>query len=237
MQDAYSLRCTPQVHGAARDTLAHARTIAERELDAAIDNPMILPDGRVESCGNFHGAPLGVRVRLPRDRGRRAVGASPSAAPTGCSTPPARTACRRSCRPTPGVNCGLMIAHYTQAAMAIENQRLAVPASVDSRCRRARCRRTTCRRRGRRPASCARRSTTCAGCWPSSSCARPRGIDLRAPLAAGGRHRRRASPRCASGVAGPGPTAGCRPSCSPPSDCSPTAAVLDAVESAIGAAG
>ena len=53
------LRCTPQVHGAALDTLAHARTIAERELDAAIDNPMILPDGRVESCGNFHGAPLG----------------------------------------------------------------------------------------------------------------------------------------------------------------------------------
>ena len=59
MQDAYSLRCTPQVHGAALDTIAHARTIAERELDAAIDNPMILPDGRVESCGNFHGAPVG----------------------------------------------------------------------------------------------------------------------------------------------------------------------------------
>ena len=58
VQDAYSLRCTPQVHGAARDTLAHARVIAERELDAAIDNPMILPDGRVESCGNFHGCLL-----------------------------------------------------------------------------------------------------------------------------------------------------------------------------------
>ena len=59
VQDAYSLRCTPQVHGAARDTVAHATGVAAIELRSAIDNPMILPDGRVESCGNFHGAPLG----------------------------------------------------------------------------------------------------------------------------------------------------------------------------------
>ena len=59
VQDAYSLRCTPQVHGAARDTVAHAAQVAAIELRSAIDNPMILPDGRVESCGNFHGAPLG----------------------------------------------------------------------------------------------------------------------------------------------------------------------------------
>src|SRR4051794_23612156 len=59
VQDAYSLRCTPQVHGAARDTLDHAARVAAIELRSAIDNPMILPDGRVESCGNFHGAPLG----------------------------------------------------------------------------------------------------------------------------------------------------------------------------------
>ena len=59
VQDAYSLRCSPQVHGAVRDTLAHAETVAERELAAAIDNPVVLPDGRVESNGNFHGAPLG----------------------------------------------------------------------------------------------------------------------------------------------------------------------------------
>ena len=58
VQDAYSLRCTPQVHGAARDTVAHAERVAGHELVSAIDNPMILPDGRVESCGNFHGAPL-----------------------------------------------------------------------------------------------------------------------------------------------------------------------------------
>ena len=58
VQDAYSLRCAPQVAGAARDTLAHAERVAAAELVSAIDNPMILPDGRVESCGNFHGAPL-----------------------------------------------------------------------------------------------------------------------------------------------------------------------------------
>ena len=58
VQDAYSLRCTPQVHGAARDTVEHARAIADRELVSFIDNPVVLPDGRVESCGNFHGAPV-----------------------------------------------------------------------------------------------------------------------------------------------------------------------------------
>src|ERR1700754_1236792 len=59
VQDAYSLRCAPQVNGAARDALEHAQRVARAELASAIDNPMVLPDGRVESCGNFHGAPLG----------------------------------------------------------------------------------------------------------------------------------------------------------------------------------
>src|SRR6185437_13118290 len=58
VQDAYSLRCSPQVHGAARDTLSHAQAVAGRELAAAIDNPVVTPDGRVESNGNFHGAPV-----------------------------------------------------------------------------------------------------------------------------------------------------------------------------------
>jgi histidine ammonia-lyase len=119
------------VHGAALDTIAHARTIAERELDAAIDNPMILPDGRVESCGNFHGAPvafvcdfLAIAVsELSAICERRTdrlldVGRSHG-------LPPFLT-------PDAGVNSGLMIAHYTQAAMAMENQRLAVPASTQS---------------------------------------------------------------------------------------------------------
>jgi histidine ammonia-lyase len=59
VQDAYSLRCAPQVIGAARDTVEHGWRVASAELVSAIDNPMVLPDGRVESCGNFHGAPLG----------------------------------------------------------------------------------------------------------------------------------------------------------------------------------
>ncbi|MGN6744166.1 MAG: aromatic amino acid lyase, partial [Amnibacterium sp.] len=59
VQDAYSLRCAPQVHGAVRDTVAHARQVADRELAAAVDNPVVTLDGRVESNGNFHGAPVG----------------------------------------------------------------------------------------------------------------------------------------------------------------------------------
>jgi histidine ammonia-lyase len=58
VQDAYSLRCSPQVHGAARDTLAHAALIAGHELASVIDNPVITLDGRIESNGNFHGAPV-----------------------------------------------------------------------------------------------------------------------------------------------------------------------------------
>ena len=59
MQDAYSLRCAPQVAGAARDTVAHAAAVAGRELASAVDNPVVLTEeGRVESNGNFHGAPV-----------------------------------------------------------------------------------------------------------------------------------------------------------------------------------
>ena len=59
VQDAYSLRCAPQVTGAVRDTVDHARLVAQRELAAAIDNPVVLADGSVSSNGNFHGAPVG----------------------------------------------------------------------------------------------------------------------------------------------------------------------------------
>ncbi len=131
VQDAYSIRCTPQVHGAAQDTLAHARTIAERELDAAIDNPMILPDGRVESCGNFHGAPvafvcdfLAIAIAelcsIAERRTDRMLDVARSH-----GLPPFLS-------PDAGVNSGLMIAHYTQVAMALDTKRIAVPASVDS---------------------------------------------------------------------------------------------------------
>ena len=131
VQDAYSLRCTPQVHGAARDTLAHARLIAERELDAAIDNPMILPDGRVESCGNFHGAPLALVCDF------LAIAISELAAIAERRTDRLLDTSRSQGLPPflttdAGVNSGYMIAHYTQAAMALECQRLAVPAGTQS---------------------------------------------------------------------------------------------------------
>ncbi len=131
VQDAYSLRCTPQVHGAARDAIVFAVSLAERELDAAIDNPMILPDGRVESCGNFHGAPVALACDVlalvvaelsaiaERRTDRMLDVARSHGLPPFLST-------------DAGVNSGLMIAHYTQAAMAMENQRLAVPASTQS---------------------------------------------------------------------------------------------------------
>jgi len=131
VQDAYSIRCTPQVHGAARDTAAHAAAVAAVELRSAIDNPMILPDGRVESCGNFHGAPLGFACDF------LAIAAAEVGAIAERRTDRLLDAGRSQGLPPflaadPGVNSGLMITHYTQAAMVAENRRLAAPASVDS---------------------------------------------------------------------------------------------------------
>ncbi|GAB3277418.1 histidine ammonia-lyase [Parasphingorhabdus pacifica] len=131
VQDAYSLRCAPQVHGAARDTLDHARTVAERELAAAIDNPVVLGDGRVESNGNFHGAPLAhvldflaiVQADVAGMAERRTDRMLDVARSHGL---PAFLA------DDPGVDSGHMIAHYTQAGLVSELKRLANPASVDT---------------------------------------------------------------------------------------------------------
>jgi histidine ammonia-lyase len=131
VQDAYSLRCAPQVAGAARDTLDHARLVADRELAAAIDNPVVLPDRRVLSNGNFHGAPLGYVLDFlaiaAADLG------SMSERRTDRLLDPARShGLPPFLADDPGVDSGLMIAQYTQAALVSENKRLAVPASVDS---------------------------------------------------------------------------------------------------------
>jgi histidine ammonia-lyase len=132
VQDAYSLRCSPQVHGAARDTVEHAAVVAGRELASAVDNPVVLAEeGRVESNGNFHGAPVAYVLdflaivaadvasiserRTDRFLDRtRSHGLNPFLASD------------------PGVDSGHMIAQYTQAAIVSELKRLAVPASVDS---------------------------------------------------------------------------------------------------------
>jgi histidine ammonia-lyase len=131
VQDAYSLRCAPQVTGAVRDTLAHAETVAARELAAAIDNPVVLPDGRVSSNGNFHGAPVGYVL----DFLAIAVADLGSIAErrTDRLLDPARSGgLPPFLADDPGVDSGLMIAQYTQAGMVAENKRLAAPASVDS---------------------------------------------------------------------------------------------------------
>jgi len=131
VQDAYSIRCTPSVHGAARDTLDHVRGVAERELASAIDNPMVLPDGRVESCGNFHGAPLGFAADF------LAIALSEIGAIAERRMDRLLDKTRNQGLPPflaeeVGVDSGLMIGHYTAASMATENKRLAAPASVDS---------------------------------------------------------------------------------------------------------
>ena len=131
VQDAYSLRCAPQVAGAVRDTISHASLVATRELAATIDNPVVLGSGEVTSNGNFHGAPVGYVLDFL------------AIAATDLSSISERRTDRmldkyRSSGLSPflagdaGVDSGLMIAQYTQAALVSENKRLSVPASVDS---------------------------------------------------------------------------------------------------------
>jgi len=131
VQDAYSLRCSPQVHGAARDTLSHAETVAGRELASAIDNPVVTPDGRVESNGNFHGAPVGYVLDF------LAIAVADLASIAERRTDRFLDVARSHGLPPfladdPGVDSGHMIAQYTQAAIVSELKRLAAPASVDS---------------------------------------------------------------------------------------------------------
>ncbi|HET9608574.1 MAG TPA: aromatic amino acid lyase [Acidimicrobiales bacterium] len=203
VQDAYSLRCAPQVHGAARDALAFAETCAERELAAAIDNPVVLPDGRVESVGNFHGAPLAHACDL------LAIVVADVAAMSERRTDRFLDAARSHGLPPflahdPGVDSGLMIAQYTAAALVAECRRLAVPASVDNI-----------------PTSAMQEDHVSLG-WSAARKLRTalehldrvlavelvtaaRGIDLRAPLAAApGTGAVRDALR-AAGVGGPGP--------------------------------
>ena len=131
VQDAYSLRCAPQVHGAVRDTLAHAETVAARELASAVDNPVVTPDGRVESNGNFHGAPVGYVLDF------LAIAVADLASISERRTDRFLDVARSGGLPPflaedPGVDSGHMIAQYTQAAIVSELKRLATPASVDS---------------------------------------------------------------------------------------------------------
>ena len=131
VQDAYSLRCSPQVHGAARDTLDHAALVASRELAAFVDNPVVTSDGRVESNGNFHGAPVAYVLDF------LAIAVADVASISERRTDRALDAARNRDLPPfladeVGVDSGLMIAQYAAAGIVSELKRLAVPASVDS---------------------------------------------------------------------------------------------------------
>jgi histidine ammonia-lyase len=131
VQDAYSLRCSPQVQGAARDTVAHAELVASRELASAVDNPVVTLDGRVESNGNFHGAPVAYVLDF------LAIVAADVASIAERRSDRMLDVSRSNGLPAfladdPGVDSGYMIAQYTQAAIVSELKRLAAPASVDS---------------------------------------------------------------------------------------------------------
>ncbi|MGW5451503.1 histidine ammonia-lyase [Nocardia sp. NPDC003979] len=131
VQDAYSLRCAPQVAGGARDTLAHAERVAGYELAGAVDNPVVTLDGRVESNGNFHGAPVAYVLDF------LAIVVADVASISERRTDRFLDKARNHGLPPfladdPGVDSGHMIAQYTQAALVSELKRLAAPASVDS---------------------------------------------------------------------------------------------------------
>ncbi|GIV56787.1 MAG: histidine ammonia-lyase [Candidatus Kapaibacterium sp.] len=131
VQDAYSIRCMPQVHGASRDALAYVQAIIEAELNAANDNPLIFPEGEHLEGGNFHGQPLAIALdtlaiavaelaNISERRIERMVnGALSNGLPKFLAT-------------NPGLESGMMIAQYTAASLVSENKVLAHPASVDS---------------------------------------------------------------------------------------------------------
>jgi histidine ammonia-lyase len=232
VQDAYSLRCAPQVNGAARDALAHADRVAADELRSAIDNPMILPDGRVESCGNFHGAPLALACDL------LAMAVTDSGAIAERRTDRLLDASRSQGLPPflaedPGVNSGLMIAQYTQAAMVAENRRLAVPAGVDSL-----------------PTSAMQEDHVSMG-WGAARKMRAalanfgrilaveavcaaRGLELRAPLAPGAGTGAALGAIRSAGVSGPGPDRHLAPELETAERLIATGELLRAVESGVG---
>lgn len=132
MQDGYTLRCIPQIHGASRPAYVYVREIIENEINAATDNPLIFPEGEgsVISGGNFHGQPvaiamdtLGIAIaeigNVSERRIERLVNPTLSGLPAFLA-------------PNGGLNCGFMVPQYAAAAVVSENKILAHPASVDS---------------------------------------------------------------------------------------------------------
>ncbi len=131
VQDAYSLRCMPQVHGAVRQALAHLRAVLAIEVNSATDNPLVFAeDGAVVSGGNFHGEPLALAL----DYATAAVAelASISERRIERLVNPYLSGLPAFLTPDGGVRSGYMLAQYTAAALVSENKVLSHPASVDS---------------------------------------------------------------------------------------------------------
>jgi histidine ammonia-lyase len=130
VQDAYSLRCMPQVHGAVRDALDQLERVLLVEMNAATDNPLVFPDGQVRSGGNFHGEPLALVI----DYAKIAVSAlaSISERRTARLTDAHLSGLPPFLSEAPGLQSGLMIAQYSAAALVNELQTLAHPSSVDT---------------------------------------------------------------------------------------------------------
>jgi histidine ammonia-lyase len=232
VQDAYSVRCAPQVNGAARDTRTHAEGVAAAELRSAIDNPVVLPDGRVESCGNFHGAPLSLACDFLAIAAAE-VGAIAERRTDRLLDPARSYGLPPFLTEDAGVNSGLMLAHYTQAAMVAENRRLCVPAGTDSL-----------------PTSAMQEDHVSMG-WGAArklrslvtnvgrilavelACA-ARALDLRAPLEPGpGTAAARAAVR--GTIPGPGPDRWLSPELAEAEELVASGALLQAVEQSIGA--
>src|SRR5262249_16424676 len=134
VQDAYSLRCTPQVHGAVRDSLLQARDMAQVELNSATDNPLVFVkengDGDIISGGNFHGQPLAMAA----DQIAIAISTLSGISERRIEqmTNPLTSMLPAFLTPEPGLNSGFMIAQVTAAALTSENKALATPHSIDS---------------------------------------------------------------------------------------------------------
>jgi histidine ammonia-lyase len=131
VQDPYSMRCAPQVHGAVRDTHAFAGAVLERELGSVTDNPVVLPDGRVESAGNFHGEPLAYALDFMAV-GMAGLGNVAERRTFWLLGPAQSRGLPPFLSTHPGLGSGYMLAQYTQAALVSECKVLAQPAGLDS---------------------------------------------------------------------------------------------------------
>ena len=131
VQDAYCLRCAPQVHGAVRDVLGFARGILETELGAVVDNPVVVPDGEVMTTGNFHGEPLAFAADMLA-MAIAELGSISERRVDRMLDPAFSRGLPPFLAPDAGTNSGFMLAQYTAASLVSENKVLAHPSSVDT---------------------------------------------------------------------------------------------------------